>query len=176
MKSHAGGFLNEMADKRAEKGRLPEAIPIYHGQNKYGTFQLRIKAWLRAQVAEDKLIVPLPRDEAPNKQILRQATRANLIQALKLLKTIFTQDVLLLNTIFTQDVPFDLSSAFYSMDLIVFYFSHFDFIGKLKIYLEMWLHCGITLFLISSLKLEIISCPKNIRDNLYTADTRISCF
>ena len=35
-------------------------------------------------------------------------------------------------------VPFDLSSAFCSMDLIVFYCSHLDLISKLKIYLEMW--------------------------------------
>ena len=37
----------------------------------------------------------LPRDEAPNKQILLQTTRANLIQALKLRNTMLTQDVLL---------------------------------------------------------------------------------
>ena len=61
VKSHYGCFLKEMADERAEKGSLSEAVPI-------------------------NLIVPLPSDdlEAPNKQILRQTTRANLIQALKL--------------------------------------------------------------------------------------------
>ena len=37
----------------------------------------------------------LPRHEAPNKQILRQTTHADLIQALKLPNTMFTQDVLL---------------------------------------------------------------------------------
>ena len=56
--------------------------------------ELRIKASLRAQVAEDKLTVPLPRDEAPNEQILRQATRANLTRVLKLRNTMFTQEVL----------------------------------------------------------------------------------
>ena len=99
VKRHAGCLLNEMADERAEKGRLSEAVPIYPGPklpqpNKHGAFQLRIKASLRAQVAEDKLIVPLPHDEAPNKQNLRQAICANLILALKLQNTIFTQDVL----------------------------------------------------------------------------------
>ena len=73
-----------MADEHAGKVRLSDADPIYPGLNKYGTFQLHIKASLRAQLADDKLIVPLPRDEAPNKQILLQATRANLIRALKL--------------------------------------------------------------------------------------------
>ena len=43
---------------------------------------------------ELKLHYMLPRAEAPNKQILRQTTRANLIQALKLRNTMFTQDVL----------------------------------------------------------------------------------
>ena len=83
-----------MADERAEKGRLSEAVPIYPRPNKYGAFQLHIKASLRAQVAEDKLTVSLPRDEAPNKHSLRQATRATLIRALKVRNTMFTQDVL----------------------------------------------------------------------------------
>ena len=75
-----------MAEERASKGRLSEAVPVYLGPNKYGAFQLCIKASLCAQVAKDKLTVPLPRDEAPNKQIL--------LQALKLRNTMFTQDVL----------------------------------------------------------------------------------
>ena len=66
-----------MADERAEKGRLSEAVPIYPGPNKYGSLQLRMKASLRAQVAEDKLNAPLPRDEAPNIQILRQNIRVS---------------------------------------------------------------------------------------------------
>ena len=53
VKSHADYFLDEMADKRAEKGRLSEAVPIYPGPNKCCAFQLRTKASLRAQVAED---------------------------------------------------------------------------------------------------------------------------
>ena len=55
---------------------------------------LRIKASLRAQVAEDKLNVPLRRDEAPNQQILRQIIRVNLHPALKLRSTMLTHDVL----------------------------------------------------------------------------------
>ena len=65
MKSHAGCFLNEMADERAEKGSLSEAVPIYPGSNKYGAFQLRIKASLRAQVAEDRLTSPSPVMKSP---------------------------------------------------------------------------------------------------------------
>ena len=42
VKSHAGCFLNEMADERAEKGRLSEAVPIYQGLNKYGAFQMTV--------------------------------------------------------------------------------------------------------------------------------------
>ena len=92
VKSHAGFFLNEMADERAEKGRLSDAAPIFPGANKYGSLQLRITASFRAQVAEDKL--PLPRDKAPNKQILRQAISMNLLRALKLRNTVFTREVL----------------------------------------------------------------------------------
>ena len=66
-----------MADERAEKGRLSEAVPIYPGPKKYGSLQLRMKASLRAQVAKDKLNAPLPRDEAPNIQILRQNIRVS---------------------------------------------------------------------------------------------------
>ena len=61
-------------------------------------------------MAEDKLIAPLPRDEAPNKLILRQTTRANLILALKLQNTMQTTRANLIralkprNTMFTQDV------------------------------------------------------------------------
>ena len=79
-----------MADKRDQKGCLSEAVQIYPGQNKDGAFVLHIKELLRAQVAEDKLNAPLPRDEAPNKQILRQATRADLIRALKIIKSLLT--------------------------------------------------------------------------------------
>ena len=62
MKSHAGCFLNEMADERAEKGRLSDAAPIFPGPNKYGSLQLRIKASFRVRMAVDKLNVPLHRD------------------------------------------------------------------------------------------------------------------
>ena len=61
-----------MADERAEKGRLSDAAPIFPGPNKYSSLQLRIKVSFRVQMAEDKLDIPLIRDEAPNKQILRQ--------------------------------------------------------------------------------------------------------
>ena len=44
----------------AEIGRL-DAEPLCRGPNIYGSLQLRIKASLRAQVAEDKLNAPLPR-------------------------------------------------------------------------------------------------------------------
>ena len=92
VKSHAGCFLNEMADERAEKGRLSDAASIFPGPNKYGSLQLRIKSSFRAQVAEDKL--PLPRDEVPNKQILRRVISMNLLRALSLRNTIFTREVL----------------------------------------------------------------------------------
>ena len=94
VKSHAGCFLNEMADERAEKGRLSDAAPIFPGPNNYGSLQLRIKASFRVEMAEDKDNVPLPRDEAPNKQILRQTVLMNLLRALKLRNTVFTREVL----------------------------------------------------------------------------------
>ena len=64
-----------MADEQAETGSLPvfEADPICYGLSKYHSmapcnFSLKmIKASLLAQVAEDKLNVPLPCDEAPNR-------------------------------------------------------------------------------------------------------------
>ena len=93
-KSYAGCFLNEMAGERAEKGRLSDAAPIFPAPNEYGSLQLRMYASFRSQVAEDKLNVPLPRDEAPNKQILRQAISMNLLRALKLRSTVFTREVL----------------------------------------------------------------------------------
>ena len=43
-------------------------------------FHITSKASLRAQVAEDELNVSLPRDEALNKQILRQIIRVNLFR------------------------------------------------------------------------------------------------
>ena len=58
-----------MGDERAEKGSLSNSAPIFPGPNKYGSLQLRIKASFRVQMAEDKLNVPLPCDEALNKQI-----------------------------------------------------------------------------------------------------------
>ena len=67
LKSHAGCFLSEMADERAEKAHRSHAVPIFPGPNKYGLLQLCIKASFRVQVAEDKLNAPLPRNEAPNK-------------------------------------------------------------------------------------------------------------
>ena len=96
MKSHAGSscFLNEMADESAEKGRLSYAAPIIPGPNKYGSLQLRIKASFRVQMAEDRPNVPLPRDEAPKQQILRETVSKNLLRALKLNNTVFTREVL----------------------------------------------------------------------------------
>ena len=73
-----------MADERDEKGRLSDAVPKYW-PNKYGS----------AQVAENKLNVPLPRDEASNKQILRQTIRVNLLLAPKLRNTMLTHHVLI---------------------------------------------------------------------------------
>ena len=77
----------------AENGRL-DAEPLGRGPNIHGSLQLRIKASLRAQVAEDKLNAPLPRDEAPNRQILCQTIRVNLLRALKLRNTVLTGVVL----------------------------------------------------------------------------------
>ena len=73
--------------------RLFQCAVGRRGSNIYCSLQLRILAALHAQVAEDKLIVPLTRDEAPNKQILRQIIHFNCIQVLKLRNTMFTQDV-----------------------------------------------------------------------------------
>ena len=94
VKRHAGCFLNEMADERAEEGRLSDAVPICLGQNKYGSLQLRIKASLRAQVAEDKVNAPLPREEAPDKQISCQTIRVNLSRAPDFRNIMLAQDVL----------------------------------------------------------------------------------
>ena len=49
-----------------------------------GSQQLRIKASLRAQVAKDKLNIPHARYKAPQKQILLQIIRFNLLRSLKL--------------------------------------------------------------------------------------------
>ena len=43
------------------------------------SLQLRMKASLRSQVTEDKFQVPLPRDEAPSKQILRLTNNSEFV-------------------------------------------------------------------------------------------------
>ena len=94
VKRDAGCFLNELADERAERGRLSDADPICPGPSKYGSLQLHIKTSLRNQVTDEKLVITLPRDEAPKKQILRRVGGVSLLRALKLRNTVFTRDVL----------------------------------------------------------------------------------
>ena len=58
-------LFSQLGNKHAEKGCLSDALPICPGPNKYCSLKLLIKASLHAQVAVDKLNVPVPRDEAP---------------------------------------------------------------------------------------------------------------
>ena len=79
-------FLNEMADEPRSAMRKVASLRLLQytlGWTTISHYNCKLKPHYI-----------LPRDEAPNKQILRQTTRANLIQALKLRNTMFTQDVL----------------------------------------------------------------------------------
>ena len=77
-----------MADKPSETGHQSNILIQNAARlNKHGILQLYIKASWQAQVAKDKLDVPLPHDDdAPNEQILCLTSHGYLWQALKTLQ------------------------------------------------------------------------------------------
>ena len=84
--------MNERADELAEIGRTVDRPELCPGPQKYGSFWLRIKPIVRTQADECKK--QLPRDSAPNKSILKQVARFNILRAMKLRRTIFVANVL----------------------------------------------------------------------------------
>ena len=89
IKSHTGCLMNERAYELAEIGRTVDMPKLCPGPQKYGSFWLRIKPIVREQAAECKK--QLPRDSAPNKSILKQVARFNILRAMK---RIFVANVL----------------------------------------------------------------------------------
>ena len=92
IKSHSGCMMNERADELAEAGRTSDLPELCPGPQKYGSFWLRIKPIVRTQAAECKK--QLPRDSAPNKSILKQVAKVNILRAMKLRHTIFVRTAL----------------------------------------------------------------------------------
>jgi len=92
IKSHSGCLMNELADELADKGKTADQPELCPGPQKYGSFWLRIKQTVRTQAAECKK--QLPRDSAPNKSILKQVAKVNILRAMKLRRTIFVTNLL----------------------------------------------------------------------------------
>jgi hypothetical protein len=92
IKSHSGCLMNELADELADKGKTADQPELCPGPQKYGSFWLRIKQTVRTQAAECKK--QLPRDSAPNKSILKQVAKVNILRAMKLRSTIFVTNLL----------------------------------------------------------------------------------
>ena len=92
IKSHTGCLMNERANELAEIGRTVDMPGLCSGPQKYGSFWLKIKPIVRAQAADCKR--QLPRDSAPNKLILKQVARFNILRAMKLQRAVFVANVL----------------------------------------------------------------------------------
>ena len=92
IKSHTGCLRNERADELAEIGRTVDRPELCPGPKKYDSFWLRIKPIVQTQADECKK--QLPRDSAPNKSILKQLARFNILRAMKLRRTNFVANIL----------------------------------------------------------------------------------
>lgn len=93
VKSHAGCYLNDMADEQAHIGCAADESPLFAGPQKYGTLLLQIRPSLRVMVSEERIPITLSADTVPNKSLLRQVVRANIFRAVKLRTTIFADTV-----------------------------------------------------------------------------------
>ena len=95
VKSHSGCQLNEMADELADMGCASEEEPVCPGPQKYGSLLLRIRPSVREQIDGENTGHSLPRDEAPNKALLKAMVAVNTQRAAKLRSTIFVREALL---------------------------------------------------------------------------------
>ena len=92
IKSHTGCLMNERADELAELGRKTEGPVICPGPQKYGSFWLRPRQAVR-ELAESSG-KPLPRDSAPNRNLLEKTAASNTLRAVKKRSTFFVTDLL----------------------------------------------------------------------------------
>jgi hypothetical protein len=92
VKSHAGCWLNELADAKAAAGRLLTHDPLHPGPGKYGSLLLRVQPALRTKLTEERY--PLPRDAAPNKKLIRAMVAVNMKRAALARDTIFVRGIL----------------------------------------------------------------------------------
>ena len=92
VKSHTGCLLNERADEWAERGFHAEPPEICPGPRKYGSVWLGIRPHVRESATQ--LGKSLPRDSAPNHQLLRRAVRVNTRRAVGMRSTKFVRHLL----------------------------------------------------------------------------------
>jgi len=93
VKGHTGCLHNEMADEQADRGCQSDAPKLHNGPQKYGTLHLTIQPALREMVSAENPKMTLPSDLVPNKSILRQVVRTNLLRAVRLRSTSFARDL-----------------------------------------------------------------------------------
>ena len=95
IKSHAGCYHNEMADERASAGLYNGDNIINEAPRKYGSIWIRVSDQVRNIIHEERIPAQLPRNSAPNKQILKQIVRINIWRASKERNTIFVRELLM---------------------------------------------------------------------------------
>ena len=83
--------LNEMADELADQGCASDKEPVLLGPQKNGSLLFRVRTSMRNLLEDENMGHPLPRDEAPNKALLKSVTAINTMRAAKLRRTIFVR-------------------------------------------------------------------------------------
>ena len=94
VKSHAGCLLNERADELAERGLSSQDEQLSPGPSKYGTLWLRIRSSWRRRVQSEQIHHVVPRDNAPNKSIIKHVAEINCTRAVRKRSTQFVAHLL----------------------------------------------------------------------------------
>jgi hypothetical protein len=97
VKSHTGCLLNERADEQAELGYDDTAQEVYPAPQNFGSLALRTRrTTARAMVRElvQGCNKALPRDTAPNKNMIKSVLGANTRRAACMRNTIFVRQLL----------------------------------------------------------------------------------
>ncbi len=92
IKSHTGCWLNERADECSKLGYSSEHETLCNGPVKYGSLWLRIRPKVR-DLAKDHS-QQLQSNKDPTERILEMVILANTLCVVKMLSTIFVQDIL----------------------------------------------------------------------------------
>jgi ribonuclease HI len=92
VKSHTGCLLNERADEQAELGYDDTAQEICPAPQKFGSLALRTRQHVRELVQGCNKA--LPRDSAPNQNIIKSVVGANTRRAACMRNTIFVRQLL----------------------------------------------------------------------------------